>query len=396
MTTPHACRQDRRVRGLCSRRSGARRRGRATAAVVPDAVGQGARGDRLLPAAAAHALRRPRGRPGRLLHRASSESPAPAARPAGSPACSACTRGRSRCSPTRPSRRSGAGHERPAVLVVRADRQGRPGRGRLHAQRHVVASRPAARTPVGAARRARLQRRGQGRRLPDLHDPARDYEIVDVWNVVGLRGTGSNDIVVEDVFVPEAFTLSMSDTGRCFGPGQEQNPGDLYKLPFHSLFTTTIATPDRRHGRRAPTPSTSRCSRSASARPTSARRRRSTRSPRCGSPSRHRDRRRLGAADAQHPRGAGLRRPGREDPDPAAAQGAPRPGARHRSARSARSTACSRPPAGVRWPRAPTCSAPGATPTPAVCTPPTTPSGRCRCSARSSSATRSTRDVLIA
>ena len=73
--------------------------------------------------------------------------------------------------------------------------------------------------------------------------PRKDYEIVDVWNVVGLRGTGSNDIVVNDLFVPEAFTLSMSDTGRCYGPGQEVNTADLYKLPFHSLFTTTITTP---------------------------------------------------------------------------------------------------------------------------------------------------------
>ncbi|MDP9823178.1 3-hydroxy-9,10-secoandrosta-1,3,5(10)-triene-9,17-dione monooxygenase oxygenase subunit [Nocardioides massiliensis] len=73
--------------------------------------------------------------------------------------------------------------------------------------------------------------------------PRENYTIVDVWNVVGLRGTGSNDIVVEDVFVPEAFTLSMSDTGRCYGPGQEQNPSDLYKLPFHSVFTGTITTP---------------------------------------------------------------------------------------------------------------------------------------------------------
>lgn len=73
--------------------------------------------------------------------------------------------------------------------------------------------------------------------------PRDKYEIVDVWNVVGLAGTGSNDIVVEETFVPEAFTLSMSDTGRCYGPGQAQNTGDLYKMPFHSLFTTTIATP---------------------------------------------------------------------------------------------------------------------------------------------------------
>jgi len=73
--------------------------------------------------------------------------------------------------------------------------------------------------------------------------PRADYEVVDVWDMVGLRGTGSNDIVVNDVFVPEAFTLSMGDTGRCFGPGQEQNTSDLYKLPFHSIFTGTITTP---------------------------------------------------------------------------------------------------------------------------------------------------------
>ncbi|WP_395695516.1 3-hydroxy-9,10-secoandrosta-1,3,5(10)-triene-9,17-dione monooxygenase oxygenase subunit [Nocardioides sp.] len=73
--------------------------------------------------------------------------------------------------------------------------------------------------------------------------PRESYTIVDVWNVVGLSGTGSNDIVVDDVFVPEAFTLSMGDTGRCYGPGQEQNPSDLYKLPFHSIFTGTITTP---------------------------------------------------------------------------------------------------------------------------------------------------------
>ncbi len=73
--------------------------------------------------------------------------------------------------------------------------------------------------------------------------PREQYQIVDVWHTVGLRGTGSNDIVVEETFIPEAFTLSMSDTGRCYGPGQEQNSAELYKLPFHSIFTTTICTP---------------------------------------------------------------------------------------------------------------------------------------------------------
>ncbi|RNL79521.1 3-hydroxy-9,10-secoandrosta-1,3,5(10)-triene-9,17-dione monooxygenase oxygenase subunit [Nocardioides marmorisolisilvae] len=73
--------------------------------------------------------------------------------------------------------------------------------------------------------------------------PRSDYQIIDVWHMVGLAGTGSNDIVVDDVFVPEAFTLSMGETGQCKGPGQAVNTSNLYKLPFHSVFTTTICTP---------------------------------------------------------------------------------------------------------------------------------------------------------
>ncbi|MDQ6526055.1 flavin-dependent monooxygenase [Nocardioides sp. LHD-245] len=73
--------------------------------------------------------------------------------------------------------------------------------------------------------------------------PREKYQVVDVWNVVGLRGTGSNDIVVEETFIPEEFTLSMGETGQCKGPGQAVNTSDLYKLPFHSIFTSTIATP---------------------------------------------------------------------------------------------------------------------------------------------------------
>ena len=73
--------------------------------------------------------------------------------------------------------------------------------------------------------------------------PRADYEIDDVWDTVGLRGTGSNDIIVKDAFVPEHRTLSFMDTGRCFGPGQEQNTSPIYKLPFASVFSNTISVP---------------------------------------------------------------------------------------------------------------------------------------------------------
>src|ERR1700741_3800297 len=38
-----------------------------------------------------------------------------------------------------------------------------------------------------------------------------DYRIVDTWNSVGLRGTGSNDVEVNDAFVPEALTVAVND-----------------------------------------------------------------------------------------------------------------------------------------------------------------------------------------
>ncbi|MFN0090193.1 MAG: acyl-CoA dehydrogenase family protein [Acidimicrobiales bacterium] len=39
--------------------------------------------------------------------------------------------------------------------------------------------------------------------------PRRDYEIADTWHVAGMRGTGSADVVVRDVFVPEARTTDV-------------------------------------------------------------------------------------------------------------------------------------------------------------------------------------------
>ena len=72
--------------------------------------------------------------------------------------------------------------------------------------------------------------------------PIRDYRIDDVWDTVGLRGTGSNDIVVQDVLVPEHRSVSFTDMHRCQLPGQEANPAPLYRLPYGSVFSYCITT----------------------------------------------------------------------------------------------------------------------------------------------------------
>ncbi|MEU1229876.1 MULTISPECIES: 3-hydroxy-9,10-secoandrosta-1,3,5(10)-triene-9,17-dione monooxygenase oxygenase subunit [unclassified Streptomyces] len=73
--------------------------------------------------------------------------------------------------------------------------------------------------------------------------PRSDYRVDDVWDTVGLRGTGSNDVVVEDVFVPEHRALSFGPVTALKVPGHEVNPEPLYRLPYAGVFTTTISTP---------------------------------------------------------------------------------------------------------------------------------------------------------
>ncbi|MAE95419.1 MAG: flavin-dependent monooxygenase [Deltaproteobacteria bacterium] len=73
--------------------------------------------------------------------------------------------------------------------------------------------------------------------------PRSDYRIDDNWQVMGLRGTGSKNIVVEGAFVPEHRTHRMADGFACQSPGQAVNPGPLYRLPFGCVFASCVAAP---------------------------------------------------------------------------------------------------------------------------------------------------------
>ncbi|MDH4041780.1 MAG: flavin-dependent monooxygenase, partial [Gammaproteobacteria bacterium] len=72
--------------------------------------------------------------------------------------------------------------------------------------------------------------------------PISDYEIVDNWDVVGLQGTGSHDVVVDDVFVPEHRTHKSMDGFLCDNPGNAVNTAPLYRMPFMQVFVRAVCT----------------------------------------------------------------------------------------------------------------------------------------------------------
>lgn len=68
--------------------------------------------------------------------------------------------------------------------------------------------------------------------------PLAECEIVDNWHVLGMRGTGSNDVRADAVWIPEIQTLKMPE------PGTEVRnrfyQGDLYRCPGRIIFATYV------------------------------------------------------------------------------------------------------------------------------------------------------------
>ena len=76
--------------------------------------------------------------------------------------------------------------------------------------------------------------------------PKTHYEIIDTWYAMGMVGTGSKDIEVKEVFVPERRALALA---RCRGglehPGAALNSGPLFRVPIvasagHPLSATAL------------------------------------------------------------------------------------------------------------------------------------------------------------
>lgn len=57
----------------------------------------------------------------------------------------------------------------------------------------------------------------------------------DVWDVVGLKGTGTDDYAVEDLFVPEKYSALRDDTS------EQRESGPLYKISSSMMYGLSFA-----------------------------------------------------------------------------------------------------------------------------------------------------------
>lgn len=70
-----------------------------------------------------------------------------------------------------------------------------------------------------------------------VYFPGEDCEIIDTWDAMGMRGTGSHDISVTDVYVPRSRTFPLVaefETGSHY-------KGPLYQFPVAGIAATGIA-----------------------------------------------------------------------------------------------------------------------------------------------------------
>jgi alkylation response protein AidB-like acyl-CoA dehydrogenase len=71
-----------------------------------------------------------------------------------------------------------------------------------------------------------------GPELRVMHFKRPDVELIETWDVMGLSGTGSNDFVVNDVFVPETHSWVV----RPGNPRGSHFQSPLYRFPFMGIF----------------------------------------------------------------------------------------------------------------------------------------------------------------
>ena len=72
--------------------------------------------------------------------------------------------------------------------------------------------------------------------------PRKDFKVLQIWDTIGLGGTGSHDVTVEDAYVPAYRTHRSKDGFASTNPGAKSNPAALFKLPFGQVFVRAVSS----------------------------------------------------------------------------------------------------------------------------------------------------------
>ncbi len=73
--------------------------------------------------------------------------------------------------------------------------------------------------------------------------PGQAFSIKDTWHTVGMRGTGSNTVVVDDIFVPFEHTLRVDDMRESTTPGAKLNTAAMFRAPWIYYANLTFLAP---------------------------------------------------------------------------------------------------------------------------------------------------------
>jgi 3-hydroxy-9,10-secoandrosta-1,3,5(10)-triene-9,17-dione monooxygenase len=69
------------------------------------------------------------------------------------------------------------------------------------------------------------------------------FRMRDVWHSVGLKGSGTNNIVVDPVFVPAELTLNISEAREGTAPGCSLEDGVIFRSPLSAQAWVGIVSP---------------------------------------------------------------------------------------------------------------------------------------------------------
>lgn len=70
--------------------------------------------------------------------------------------------------------------------------------------------------------------------------PKTDIKIVDDWQTMGMRATGSRSIRIENTFIPAHRSCSLADMLAGNTPGSSVHGGAIYRMPFSDLAPFSI------------------------------------------------------------------------------------------------------------------------------------------------------------